>query len=316
MKHLLNLFLFAFVFQFSSRSQNTFPANGNVGIANATPLALLDIGSTTRSNFAGGNGVFGPFQIRISSTSPSNSSIGAYIYNQQTVANSSATVGIQSWANTTNITGTTTNSSSAISAYTEHSGTGILTWANSVSASCFLSSTGTVTNWAAFHSGGVIATGGSVTNGYGLYLAAFPGGVTNKYGVYAVDANAMNYFAGKVTVGTGVASTPAGYNLYVSGGILTEKIKAALASGSNWADYVFDKKYQLQPLKDVEIYINENKHLPGIPSADELAKDGGIDMSEMFARQMKKIEELTLYIIEQNKQIESMKIRISQIEKK
>lgn len=301
--------------QWITNGSNLYTNTNNVGIGNTAPLTLLDIGSATKSMFAGGNAVFGPFQIRINSTSPSNTSIGAYIYNDQTVANSSDVNAITAWANTSNSTGTT-RQSGAIEAYTEHSGAGTLTWGRAYSASGFLSSTGIISNWAAFYSGGIVATGGSITNGYGLYLAAFPSSVTNKYGVYAVDANAMNYFAGKVTVGTGVTSTPAGYNMYVSGGILTEKIKAALATSSNWADYVFAKNYQLKPLAEVETFINKNKHLPGVPTADELVKDGGIDMNEMFAKQMGKIEELTLYIIKQNKEIESMKTRISRLEKR
>ena len=130
---------------------------------------------------------------------------------------------------------------------------------------------------------------------------------------FEVNGNAKFTVA---TVGNGVTSTPAGYSLYVSGGILTEKIKAALATSANWSDYVFDKKYHLAPLSTVEAYVAKNKHLPGVPSADELVKEGGVDMNEMFAKQMAKIEELTLYIIEQNKKIESMEKRVAQLEKK
>jgi hypothetical protein len=60
--------------------------------------------------------------------------------------------------------------------------------------------------------------------------------------------------------------------------------------------------------------LNPYLAFPG--NAEELVKDGGIDMNQMFAKQMGKIEELTLYIIEQNKQIESMKARIAQLEKR
>jgi hypothetical protein len=93
------------------------------------------------------------------------------------------------------------------------------------------------------------------------------------------------------------------YKLFVEGGILTEKVKVALRSTANWADYVFEKNYDLMPLKNVEEYINEHKHLPGIDSAEELSKNG-LDLAEMQAKHMAKIEELTLYIIEQNKAIE------------
>jgi hypothetical protein len=128
--------------------------------------------------------------------------------------------------------------------------------------------------------------------------------------------NASSAVIGSAIIGTGITSFPVGYNLYVSGGILTEKIKAALKTSSNWSDYVFEKSYQLKPLTEVEIFINKNKHLPGIPSAEELVRDGGIDMNQMFAKQMTKIEELTLYIIKQNKQIELMETRIAQLEKR
>ena len=110
---------------------------------------------------------------------------------------------------------------------------------------------------------------------------------------------------GKIYIGSTATypSTTGNYKLFVEGGILTEKVKVALRSTANWADYVFEKDYNLMPLKEVEEFISENKHLPGIDSAEDLAK-GGLDLAEMQAKHMQKIEELTLYIIEQNKKIE------------
>lgn len=93
------------------------------------------------------------------------------------------------------------------------------------------------------------------------------------------------------------------YKLYVSGGIRTEEVKIDLKS--NWADYVFDDNYDLKSLKEVEDYVAENKHLPGIPSAQDVAKDG-IEVGEMQKLQMEKIEELTLYTIQQQKMIDDM----------
>jgi len=92
------------------------------------------------------------------------------------------------------------------------------------------------------------------------------------------------------------------YRLFVEGGILTEKVKVALRSSANWADYVFANDYQLMPLSEVEAFVKTNKHLPGIDSAEQLAKDG-IDVAAMQSKQMEKIEELTLYIIDQDKKI-------------
>jgi trimeric autotransporter adhesin len=117
--------------------------------------------------------------------------------------------------------------------------------------------------------------------------------------------NIINSNPGNVIIGDGISNLPSGYKLYVSGGILTEKLKVALKSSTNWADYVFENNYKLMPLKKVESFIKENKHLPNVPSAKTLEKDG-IDVNEMLAKQMEKIEELTLYIIEVNKKVEKV----------
>lgn len=111
---------------------------------------------------------------------------------------------------------------------------------------------------------------------------------------------------GKIYLGSSASypSTTGNYRLFVEGGILTEKVKVALRSSANWADYVFAKDYKLMPLKEVEKFVTTNKHLPGIDSAEELAKNG-LDVAEMQSKQMEKIEELTLYIIDQDKKIEA-----------
>ena len=99
------------------------------------------------------------------------------------------------------------------------------------------------------------------------------------------------------------------YKLYVEGGILTEKVKVAMRDNTNWADYVFADNYNLQPLEEVEAFIKNNKHLPGIESADELVKNG-LDLADMQAKQMQKIEELTLYTIEQDKKLKQQQEEI------
>jgi hypothetical protein len=102
------------------------------------------------------------------------------------------------------------------------------------------------------------------------------------------------------------AVTAGGYKLLVQGGILTEKIKVALKSSGDWADYVFEKGYNLVPLEEVEKFTMENKHLPNVPSADEMVKNG-IDVNETSKMFMEKIEELTLYIIEMNKEVKGLR---------
>lgn len=112
---------------------------------------------------------------------------------------------------------------------------------------------------------------------------------------------------GKVGVGTNYFPTTAGsvnvsnYKLFVTGGILTEEVRVAL--GSTWADFVFAKDYKLPSLQEVETHIKEKGHLANVPSAAEV-KANGIEVGEMAKIQMAKIEELTLYIIEQNKELQ------------
>lgn len=105
------------------------------------------------------------------------------------------------------------------------------------------------------------------------------------------------------TVSIGTVTTTPGYKLFVEQGILTEKVKVALKNTTNWSDYVFAENYSLKPLPEVEAFVKKNKHLPGVPSAEQLVKEGGIDVNQMFAKQMEKIEELTLYVIELSKKL-------------
>ena len=79
-----------------------------------------------------------------------------------------------------------------------------------------------------------------------------------------------------------------------------------------WADYVFKKDYQLKTLEEVEKHIVEKGHLPNIPSASEVIEKG-INVAEMDAKLLEKIEELTLYSIEQNKQLKSQSEEIKEL---
>ena len=115
---------------------------------------------------------------------------------------------------------------------------------------------------------------------------------------------------GKVTIGTENFDS-SDYNLYVKKGIKTEKIKVEFANVNGWADYVFNKDYKLMPLEDVENFINENKHLPEVPSAQEVV-DNGVELKGMNVLLLKKVEELTLHIIELNKKLNSLEETVNQ----
>ena len=113
-------------------------------------------------------------------------------------------------------------------------------------------------------------------------------------------------------VGIGTNTVPLGYKLAVAGKIITEEIKVEL--NTNWPDYVFADNYQLGSLAELESYIKENKHLPGIPSQNEVEKEG-ILLGEMQGKFLEKIEELTLYVIEIKKENDQLKNRVDELEK-
>jgi hypothetical protein len=100
----------------------------------------------------------------------------------------------------------------------------------------------------------------------------------------------------------GIGTENTGENrLSVNGNIRAKEIKVEAAP---WPDYVFNASYKLPSLQETEQFIKANHHLPDIPSAAEVEKDG-VNLGEMNARLLKKIEELTLHLIEQSKLIQS-----------
>ena len=98
----------------------------------------------------------------------------------------------------------------------------------------------------------------------------------------------------------GIGTTNPTSKLTVAGNINSREVKVSVDAG---ADFVFEKDYALPSLQEVEKFVTENKHLPEIASAKEMQKEG-INLSEMNMKLLQKIEELTLYVIEQNKRIE------------
>jgi hypothetical protein len=106
-------------------------------------------------------------------------------------------------------------------------------------------------------------------------------------------------------VGIGTAAPDAA--LTVKGNIHTNEVKVDLL-GAVAPDYVFEPTYDLKPLAEIETYIKENKHLPEVPSAKEMEKNG-VQLGEMNMLLLRKIEELTLYILDQDKEIKEIKER-------
>ena len=120
-------------------------------------------------------------------------------------------------------------------------------------------------------------------------------------------------FSTGVYVGEKVASTRVEdpyVKLWVNGKIKTHAI---LVDPKNWADYVFDKDYKLTSLRDLEAYIKINKHLPEVPTTAEVNANG-LNLGEMNEVLLKKVEELTLHLIDKDKQMSSQEERIKKLE--
>ncbi len=120
--------------------------------------------------------------------------------------------------------------------------------------------------------------------------------------IYGEFDNKILKINGTMAIGTDNYNG-SGYGLYVADGIRTEAVQ--IDAETNWPDYVFANDYKLSPLSEVEAFIQQNKHLPNVPSAKEV-NEKGINVVEMDATLLRKIEELTLHTIQQNKQIKSL----------
>nr|WP_121273831.1 hypothetical protein [Pedobacter schmidteae] len=122
---------------------------------------------------------------------------------------------------------------------------------------------------------------------------------TSSYSKMQFDASHFSFSIGNVGIGT---TDSQGYRLAVNGNIKAREIKV---DNTNWPDYVFSRDYQLPTLQETEKHIKDKGHLPGIPTAAEV-KANGIDLGEMNAKLLQKIEELTLHLIEKDKEIKAL----------
>ncbi|WP_127130089.1 hypothetical protein [Pseudoflavitalea rhizosphaerae] len=163
-------------------------------------------------------------------------------------------------------------------------------------------------------------------SGSGWTLTGNSGTTENKLGTTgAVDLPFITNNTEKMritkdgNVGIGITSFDANYKLHVNGNIRARKVRV---ENNNWPDYVFKTDYPLMSLAELAAFIKQYHHLPEIPSATEVQKSG-IDLGANQATLLKKIEELTLYIIEQQSKLDQQQDaikqqnqRIEQLEKK
>ncbi len=131
---------------------------------------------------------------------------------------------------------------------------------------------------------------------------------TDQFDFVAGGTSRFAINLGNGNVGIGVESPI--YKLEVCGTIRAKEVRVE----TGWCDYVFEKDYNLKSLDEVEKYINENKHLPGIAPASEVEKEG-LKVAEMNKAMMEKIEELTLYVIQLSKDNKKLQDEIDALKK-
>jgi len=137
--------------------------------------------------------------------------------------------------------------------------------------------------------------------------------VSNLGGFSIYDSNSASYrFHIHANGNVGIGTTSPGSKLAVNGNIRAREIKV---ENANWPDFVFAKSYTLPTLRETEAHIKQKGHLPGIPSAAEV-KTNGVDLGDLNAKLLEKIEELTLHLIEKEKQIEKQNSLLKVVEDK
>ncbi|RPD43233.1 hypothetical protein EG028_02750 [Chitinophaga barathri] len=130
----------------------------------------------------------------------------------------------------------------------------------------------------------------------------------NLIDIYGNNKNAVMIDA-NANMGIG-GNAQSAYKLSVHGVMSARKIKV---TQETWADHVFQKDYQLPTLAELDAYIKTHHHLPAIPSAEEV-KSAGLDVGDMQAKLLQKVEELTLYLIEERKRNEALEERVKALE--
>lgn len=141
------------------------------------------------------------------------------------------------------------------------------------------------------------------TGGVKKWYVGMDNDVTPNSDMFVIESPYTTHFSIDPAGNVGIGNTDTrGYKLAVAGSAIATSMTVQLKS--QWPDYVFGPSYELPSLKDISNYVRSNKHLPELPSAKEIEAKG-VDVGEILKLQTKKIEELTLYLIQKDRQLEA-----------
>ena len=261
-----------------SYAQNTFPSSGNVGIGTTSPSYSLDVNGVIHSSVTGGNNLILSKSTGASLAFDNGSGTQTAMLEAGSVDNH-----LEFFTNTATNTGIIERMR-----ITNNGNVGIGT---TCPQNKFVVSNGTA--------GLEINPSATISSATGTYVVSYNRS-TSAYADIIFDQGG-SYTVLKAGGNIGINTTDTkGYMLAVNGTAIATAMTVKLYA--NWPDYVFKPQYQLPSLAEVKTYIDQNQHLPDMPSEAEVTKNG-VNLGEMNTLLTKKVEELTLYLIEQNKQI-------------
>jgi hypothetical protein len=333
MKKICLCLIIVFAFSFHSFAQWTtgtgliYYSSGNVGIGTSTPSVFLHVLGTTeqfRAAYDANNyarfivGSNGALTITPTGTSVQTTLTGSLITGYSTsnlfigsaggaTGSAAAQYQFAGSANTYVRTGVSGGNSASLATGYNYSGLNVagspFTLGTSINipfaASAVINPITAIT----------IGSGSSVTNTATLYIDGANAQGTNNYALYS--STGLNYFGG--TVGINTSYVPSNFLFAINGNMIATGVTVQVKT--NWPDYVFNKNYHLPSLNYLKRYISDNKHLPGFPSANEI-KNNGIDLGQINTLLTKKVEELTLYLIDKDSQLKTDESRIKADEDK
>ncbi|GAB4047010.1 hypothetical protein [Spirosoma litoris] len=170
-------------------------------------------------------------------------------------------------------------------------------------------------NATAIGSGSHVAISNALILGNNANVGIGTSAPTNRLEVVSETPNASGLTLSNLTASSpATQSTDQFLSVNEKGEVVKARYQLRISNPSEWSDKVFMPGYRLTPLAEVKKYIDANQHLPGVPSAEQVAKDG-VDLVKMNAKLLEKVEELTLHQIKQEKTIEEMKVEIEELKR-